>query len=137
MDELLLHKYKSFLIQRDCFMYRNLTQSLTFSPKALVSVLPTVRSLRTTRVFIFFRFFREFLGLVIAALKISSKRKNNLRRRLLSPERRCYINYGILRSIVRLFNSFLRTTRYPKFQRTDILYKIILLISCDRFLQLV
>ena len=71
--------------------------SFTFSPRALLSVVPTV-VLRNTRIFVFFRFSRINLGYRYL-ITILEKQEN-------------YINFRVLHTKVKLFNSFICKTIY-------------------------
>lgn len=83
-----------------------------FSQKALVWVLPTLLSLRgELPEFCFFRFSSNKTYWKCLSVVLSGKEENNT-------------NYGILRSLVKLFDSLVRTTIYPECQRTEVLYNV-------------
>ena len=81
-----------------------------FSPEALVPVCPTVLSLKgELPEFCFFRFSSNKTYWNRLSVVLSGKEENDT-------------NYGILRSLVKLFDSLVRTTIYPRCQRAGILY---------------
>ena len=93
-------------------MYHNLTQSLIFSPTGFSSgpTDPTPVLRQATNRFLFFRFFRD-------SIVWFSRVLNEL------VNERTILTLGFYVRELNVFNSFSRTTRYPSYQRTVVLYK--------------